>query len=151
MAMLICTFHTSYAVSAFRKWHTSDHMNDSTLCSHLEVWGDGGGSEMKWLPSSRPAARFQSTAGYFQWASGTFTATSMATDPGFICCFFGGAFHGFIQQDILETDDRKWDKRLDDMQPGCSTNWGTNEPQTQVFLGKVFVPNQIWTTCVCGS
>lgn len=81
------------------------------LCSHLEVWGDGGGSEMKWLPSSRPLLESNLPLDISNEPVGLFTAMSVVTGPGFICCFFGGAFHGFIWQDILETDDRKWDKR----------------------------------------
>lgn len=119
------------------------------LCSHLEVWGDGGGSEMKWLPSSRPLLESNLPLDISNEPVGLFTAMSVVTGPGFICCFFGGAFHGFIWQDILETDDRKWDKRegmtcsLDSLPTEVQVNpkpryssakWGLSLTLTKCFL-----------------
>lgn len=119
------------------------------LCSHLEVWGDGGGSEMKWLPSSRPLLESNLPLDISNEPVGLFTAMSVVTGPGFICCFFGGAFHGFIWQDILETDDRKWDQRegmtcsLDALPTEVQVNpkhryssakWGLSLTLTKCFL-----------------
>lgn len=127
------------------------------LCSHLEVWGDGGGSEMKWLQSSRPLLESNLPLDISNEPVGLFTAMSVVTGRGVLfVVFLGGISWLYLTGYLRDRWQEMGQERGDDMQPGRSTNWGTSEPQTQVFFGKVrslpnpykvfFVPNQIWAS-----
>lgn len=118
------------------------------------MFSSGGVRRWRWqrdeMAAKQPtAARIQSTAGYFQWASGTFYSHVCGDRPRFYLLFFWEAFHGFIWQDILETDDRKWDKRegitcsldalLTEVQANpkprySSAKWGLSLTLTKCFL-----------------
>lgn len=118
------------------------------------MFSSGGVRRWRWqrdeMAAKQPtAARIQSTAGYFQWASGTFYSHVCGDRPRFYLLFFGGVFHSFIWQDILETDDRKWDKRegmtcsLDALPTEVQVNpkhryssakWGLSLTLTKCFL-----------------
>lgn len=135
------------------------------MCIHIHaVFSSGGVRRWRWqrdeMAAKQPtAARIQSTAGYFQWASGTFYSHVCGDRPRFYLLFFwGGISWLYLTGYPRDRWQEMGQERGDDMQPGRSTNWGTSEPQTQVFFGKVrslpnpykvfFVHNQIWTSCV---
>lgn len=133
------------------------------MCIHIHaVFSSGGVRRWRWqrdeMAAKQPtAARIQSTAGYFQWASGTFYSHVCGDRPRFYLLFFwGGISWLYLTGYPRDRWQEMGQERGDDMQPGRSTNWGTSEPQTQVFFGKVrslpnpykvfFVPNQIWAS-----